>query len=303
MESLDKERFEKNPTLFLEYAIKEHVRTSPGNRLTSFNNEPIFNEPLVGIADGDDSIFQEYKSIIGDFHFTPREVLAMDRQERGRDANKETQDISVISFVMPVTYETRLSLRSESRVPSLRWNHTRWQGQELIYEVSKIVVSLLEEMGYQALVPELADFYQIFFSEPDTRVSNWSQRHIAYAAGLGTFSLNDGFITPRGIAIRCGSVVSDIALMPTPRVYATHLANCSFYRDKSCMRCIERCPVGAIGEQGHDKKKCRDFLMKGQRAILEELGREEGYIGSYLGCGLCQTKVPCEFSIPPSSSK
>jgi len=303
MERLNKERFEKNPALFLEHAIKDYVRTSPANRLTSFNDEPIFNEPLVGIADGDDPIFQEYKSIIGDFQFTPREVLAMDRQEHGGDANKEPRSVSVISFVMPATYETRLSLRNESRVPSLRWNHTRWQGQNLIYELSKYVVSLLEELGYQALVPELADFYKIFFSEPGIRVSNWSQRHIAYAAGLGTFSLSDGFITPKGIANRCGSVVTDIALMPTPRVYANHLANCLFYRDRSCQCCIERCPVGAISEQGHDKKKCRDFLMNGQGVVLKELGRDEGYIGAYLGCGLCQTKVPCEFSIPPSSSR
>jgi len=303
MERLNKERFKKNPALFLEHAVKEYVRTSPDNRLTSFNDEPIFNEPLVGIADGDDPIFQEYKTLIGGFHFTPREVLAMDRQKRGGDTGREPDNVSAISFIMPATYETRLSLRNESRVPSLRWNHTRWQGQDLINELSKYVVSLLGEMGYRALAPELADFYKIFFSEAGIRVSNWSQRHIAYAAGLGTFSLNDGFITPRGIAIRCGSVVTDIALMPTPRVYANHLDNCLFYRDRSCRRCIERCPVGAISEQGHDKKKCRDFLMKGQGVILEELGRGEGYIGTYLGCGLCQTDVPCEFSIPPSSSK
>ena len=207
--------------------------------------------------------------------------------------------MSVISFVMPVTYETRLSLRHESRVPSIRWNHTRWQGQDLINELSNHVASLLEELGYQAVVPERADFYKIFFSEPDVRMSNWSQRHIAYAAGLGTFSLSDGFITPRGIAMRCGSVVTDLALLPTPRVYENHLANCLFYRDESCRRCIERCPVGAISEQGHDKKRCREFLVEGQKVILKELGREEGYIGTYLGCGLCQTKVPCEFKIPP----
>jgi len=302
MERLNKERFEKNPTLFLEHAIKDYVRTSPANRLTSFNDEPIFNEPLVGIADGDDPIFQEYKTLIGELHFTPREVLAMDRRERGGDAEKEPGNVT-ISFIMPATYETRLSLRNESRVPSLRWNHTRWQGQDLISELSKYVVSLLEDMGYQALAPELADFYKIFFSEPGIRMSNWSQRHIAYAAGLGTFSLSDGFITPKGIAMRCGSVVTDIALMPTPRVYANHLANCLFYRDRSCQHCIERCPVGAISEQGHDKKKCRDFLIEGQRVVLGELGRDEGYIGTYLGCGLCQTRVPCEFSIPPSSSR
>jgi len=301
MGRLNKEQFNKNPELFLENAIKEYVRASPGNRLPDFNNESIFDEPLVGFADGDDPIFQDYKSIIGDLHLTPREVLAMHRRDQGDHGAKEPRNVSVISFVMPVTYETRLSLRRESRVPSLRWNHTRWQGQKLINELSKYVVSLLEELGYQALVPELASFYKVFFSEPGVRVSNWSQRHIAYAAGLGTFSLSDGFITPRGIAMRCGSVVSDVALTPSPRVYESHLANCLFYRDKSCRRCIERCPVGAISEQGHDKVKCREFLLEEQKVILKELGREEGYIGTYLGCGLCQTKVPCEFKIPPST--
>jgi len=53
----------------------------------------------------------------------------------------------------------------------------------------------------------------------DGLASNWSQRHIAYAAGLGTFSLSDGFITPKGIAMRCGSVVCDAALSPTLQVY------------------------------------------------------------------------------------
>jgi len=289
-----------HPSLFLEHAIKEYVASSPGNRLSAFNNEPIFDEPLVGFADGDDPLFQDYKSIIGDFHWTPREALAMHLRDRG-SGDKEPRNVGVISFALPVTYETRLSLRRESRVPSLRWNHTRWQGQDFINELENYVTSLLEELGYHAVVPELATFYKIFFNESGVRVSNWSQRHIAYAAGLGTFSLSDGLITPRGLAIRCGSVVSDVALAPSPRVYENHLANCLFYRDESCRRCIERCPVGAISEQGHDKKRCREFLLDEQRAILKELGREENYIGTYLGCGLCQTKVPCEFRIPPSA--
>lgn len=301
MKQLNKEQFEKNPALFLEHAIKEYVASSPGNRLAAFNNGPIFDEPLVGFADGDDPIFQDYKSIIGDFHWTPREALAAHLRDRGADGEKETRSVGVISFVLPITYETRLSLRRESRVPSLRWNHTRWQGQDLINELANYVASLLEELGYQAVVPELATFYKVFSSEPGIRVSNWSLRHVAYAAGLGTFSLSDAFITPRGLAMRCGSVVSDLALTPSPRVYENHLANCLFYRDESCRRCIERCPVGAISEQGHDKKRCREFLFEEQRTILKELGREEGYIGRYLGCGLCLTKVPCESRIPPSA--
>lgn len=135
---------------------------------------------------------------------------------------------------------------------------------------------------------------------PSGLASTWSQRHIAYAAGLGTFSLSDGFITPKGIAMRCGSVVTDLGVPPSPRSYPHHLANCLFYVDGSCRRCIERCPGDAISEKGHDKHKCFSILFEEQKPWLEG-AHGAGYIGDYAGCGLCQTKVPCEGGIPPVS--
>jgi epoxyqueuosine reductase len=295
--SVNRELFEADAAVFLEKAIKEYAARSPGNRFESFDGGRIFDEPLVGFADGDDAIFKDYKAIIGDFHLTPREALEKHLESKVSSQERPAQ-VSVISSILPVTHETRLSLRKETAVPSLRWNHTRWHGQDFINELSRYVVSLLEGLGYQAVAPELADFFKLK-NLPSGYASNWSQRHIAYAAGLGTFSLNDGFITPRGMAMRCGSVVTDARIAPSPRVYKDHFANCLFYSDGSCQRCAERCPAGAISEQGHDKNKCLEFLYTKQKEILKELGREEGYIGRYLGCGLCQTKVPCEARIPP----
>ncbi|MFC2059568.1 epoxyqueuosine reductase [Chloroflexota bacterium] len=291
-------RFDTNLAIFLESAIKAYVVTSRGNRLPSFNDEPIFDEPLVGFADGDDGIFEDYKTIIDKSHITPREALAMHIQSKENGSEKPQNNVSVISYILPITYETRLSLRRESLVPSLRWNHTRWQGQDFINELSSYIVCLLERLGYQAVVPDATKHFEVR-DTPTGRASNWSQRHIAYAAGLGTFSLSDGLITAKGVAMRCSSVVTDAVLPPTPRTHENHLANCLFYRDGSCRRCIERCPADAISEQGHDKIRCRQFVIIEERAILKELGREEGYIGRYLACGLCQTKVPCEAGIPP----
>lgn len=52
--------------------------------------------------------------------------------------------------------------------------------------------------------------------------SRWSERHAAYAAGLGTFSLSDGFISSRGIAHRCGlcqtKVSCEAAIPPACRI-------------------------------------------------------------------------------------
>jgi epoxyqueuosine reductase len=293
----NRELFEADSAAFLVKAIKDYVAKSPANRFESFDGGRIFDEPLVGFADGDDAIFRDYKEIIGDFHLTPREALARHMESKsGGQENPST--VSVISFILPVTYETRLSLRQETMIPSLRWNHTRWHGQDFINELSGYVMTLLESSGYTAVAPELADFFKLK-NLSSGYASNWSQRHIAYAAGLGTFSLNDGFITSRGMAMRCGSVVTDAKIQPTPRPYKGYLDNCLFYREGSCMRCAERCPAGAISKQGHDKNKCLEFLFTRQKELVKELGREEGYIGRYLGCGLCQTKVPCEARIPP----
>jgi epoxyqueuosine reductase QueG len=128
--------------------------------------------------------------------------------------------------------------------------------------------------------------------------STWSERHAAYAAGLGTFSLNDGFITARGIAHRCGSIITNERITPTKRTCRDPWSNCLFSRDGSCGLCIERCPVGAISRQGHDKEKCRAF-------VYGELRKTAGILYGVMetGCGLCQTRVPCESGVPVGMGK
>jgi epoxyqueuosine reductase len=295
---IDKQLFQRNPNLYIETAVRDFA-AGPGNCLPSFGNSRIYEEPLIGFADGDDPLFKEYKTIIGDFHLTPREALEAKYHAKEGKWN-QPQHISVISVIMPVSEETRIGMRKETQVPTLRWNHTRWQGQDFNNALARNLVSILEELGYHAVAPELAGFYGMK-RLPNGLASTWSHRHAAYAAGLGTFSLNDGLITEKGICMRCSSVVTDAEFSPTPRKYENFRSNCLFYRDGSCKRCMERCPAGAISEQGHDKSKCQTFLNSVQKEMLIQMGKYEGYIGSYVGCGLCQVKVPCEFRIPPDS--
>jgi len=299
MDEAAKQRFRDEPAQFLEKTIKAYVVNSPLNRLRDLDGRPIFEEPLVGFADGYDPIFEDYKTIIADFHLTPREVLTKYLAETlGADV-PELPALSVISWVLPFDREIRMSNRREAEGPSLQWNHARWHGQELNFELAGHMVSLLGELGQHAVAPESTLFFSMR-GLPNGLASTWSQRHIAYAAGLGTFSLSDGFITPKGIAMRCGSVVTGLGVSPSPRPYPHHLANCLFYVDGSCRRCIERCPGGAITEKGHDKHKCLSILMEEQRPWIEGV-HGAGYIGVYAGCGLCQTGVPCEGRIPPAS--
>lgn len=295
--SAQRASLERNPARFIERTIKDYLTKSPNNRLPAYPDERAWDDFLLGFADGDDPIFREYKTIIGEFHVTPREVLEMYMDSTGCGDKNNLPHVSVISWILPATQLTRESNRREKSICSVRWNNTRFQGQEVIARLSRHLVSMLEDLGYIAVAPDLSRWWEVVRTE-NGPASKWSQRHIAYAAGLGTFGLSDGFITPKGIAIRAGSIVCNLDLPAAPRRYAHHYANCLFHTRGSCKKCAERCPAGAISEKGHDKTKCASFLNQ-MREVARNQGRTEGYMGrAYLGCGFCQTGVPCENGIP-----
>jgi len=291
-----KERLAADPNGFITAAIADFVRTSPANRLETFGDAAIFTEPLVGFADGLDPLFDEYKKVIHEEHLHPREVLMKHLRETLKSDASEPAHVSVVSFVLPINRETLRTNAEEKEGPSLRWNHTRWKGQEFIGELTRHLVTVLENLEVQVVAPDLSPFFRIIRTR-ETMVSTWSQRHMAYAAGLGTFSLTDGFITAKGQAMRCGSVVTNLKLNISPRPYAHYRANCLFYATGKCGVCIRRCPGDALSERGHDKSKCYDILFKQQKPWIEG-AHGPGYIGQYAGCGLCQTGVPCEHRIP-----
>jgi epoxyqueuosine reductase len=282
--------------LLLEEAIKEYVATSPNNDFPGLCDTRIWDEPVVGFADGYDPLIAEFKTLIGEFHYSPRDVLQDYIDSTGWRDKHDLTHVSVISWILPIAAATRESNRREEAVHSPMWNTTRVQGHEFILRLSRHVACLIEGMGYIGVVPELCAWWNTV-DLPNGLASNWSQRHYAYAAGLGTFSLNDGFITPKGIAVRVGSVVCNLPLEASPRLYAGVYANCLYYVEGSCSACMERCPAGAISEKGHDKLTCSEYL-ESMRDRLKEMGRDTDYGSIVHGCGLCQTKVPCETRIP-----
>jgi len=200
---------------------------------------------------------------------------------------------TVIVWILPLTSETRESNRRENRTPSRRWAFTRSEGERFNNLLRRHVVQLIEQRGGQAVAPLLSPLCRVVKDSPVGIASTWSERHAAFAAGLGTFSLNDGLITERGIAHRVGSVITDVIVPPTPRHSDDPFRNCLFYRAGACGRCIPRCPVGAISADGHDKEKCYAYVYGELRAYAAEC-----YKVTEAGCGLCQTGVPCESRVP-----
>jgi epoxyqueuosine reductase len=257
---------------------------SAQNSLGMPEAEPAFGAPLVGFAAGDDPLFEEFKQHIGATHWTPREAFALAFPELTTRAG----ELTIISWILPQTEQTRRDNRRETSRPAERWARAKFVGEQFNVALREHLVAALDEAGIAAVAPTRLPEWAM-----EETTSNWSERHIAYAAGLGTFGLCDGLITPLGKAMRCGSVVARLALAATPRGYSDHHAYCGFFTGKRCAVCAERCPVGAISERGHDKARCRAYLAQVRREFIEP---HFGF--STDACGLCQTNVPCESGIP-----
>lgn len=240
----------------------------------------LFEPPIWGYADVKDEMFVklQQKEAVGPQFFLPEEWLAGGR--------------SVISFFMPFTEQVKKSNAGTDGEPSKEWLHARIEGQKFLLAVCDYVKELLEEEGMQCVIPAKDSRFQSVTKcvrEPEhawcgrSYTSNWSERHVAYVCGLGTFGLSKGLITEKGMAGRIGSLIVSGAFEPRERDYTDIYEYCT-----KCGACVRRCPAGAITlAGGKDHGKCDAFL-----------GSVKAKYGTHVGCGKCQTKVPCENKIP-----
>lgn len=264
--------------------IKDLVKSHPKNRDEAQGR--FFEEPLVGFASAEDSLFAEFKRIIGPFHWTPSEVLEQAALPGGARAG------TVVSWVLPVSQRARRANAGQEAHPSREWARTRDLGEKFNDFLREEATRFIASRGGLAAAPMRLPAWKEVRQTRAGIASTWSERHAAYAAGLGTFGLNGGFITPLGIAHRLGSVVTDVVMEPSERIYRSHMENCLAWRGIQCGACIGRCPAGAVSAAGHDKDRCERYYQKGFSKLRKEYGV------SVTGCGLCQTGVPCESSIP-----
>jgi epoxyqueuosine reductase QueG len=268
------------------HELGRFIRESPENRQKK-GDGLYFHEPLVGFASATDPLFQSFKDVIGTFHLTPLEFF---EAEYGPGTLTEG---TVIVWIMPVNRTIRESNRRQTAKPSERWSHMRYHGEGANDGARRHMVELLRRLGHRTVAPVLSSLWERLYDPKVGHASRWSERHAAFVAGLGTFSLSDGLITSKGIAHRVGSVITELALEPTPRPYEGPYDFCLYRSARQCGKCMERCPAGAITPEGHDKDRCFAYMR-------ERLGPElkEKYGVAITGCGLCQTGVPCESRIP-----
>jgi epoxyqueuosine reductase len=269
--------------------IVERFWAEAPSAITHSNGERLWSSPRVGFARGDDPLFSRLKDDIGDFYWTPEEAFALAFPKRPVPAAR----LSVISYLLPQTAATRADQRRQTLQPARRWAHSRYYGEIFNCELRLHLAAALTAAGCPAVAPERLPGFDYRRSQRFGLASNWSERHTAHIAGLGTFGLSDGLITPMGKAVRFGSVVAAIQIPPTPRPYRGHQDWCLWHAKGTCGACIRRCPAAAISEQGHDKERCRAYI----REVTTPYASSHYDTGA-TPCGLCQVGIPCESRRP-----
>lgn len=272
----------------IEKLIINIYNECPGNYITEefalspeFVGTKMFEEPIAGFGSAADELFEKYmeKDVIGPWFMKPEKWL---------DGAK-----TIVSLFFPFTEEIKDSNRSCTDGPSPQWLHGRIEGQAFVSEFSKRLRDALIEKGVKACAPAVDERFRSvsggnnFKEYPEvnekTFGSNWSERHAAFVCGLGTFGLSKGLITRKGMAGRFASFIIDLELETDQRSYTDVYEYCT-----KCGVCIKRCPAKAISlENGKDHCICSPWLRK-----IAELHAPR------FGCGLCQTRVPCESCIP-----
>lgn len=297
--------------LQLDTLLTHLVNTSSVNCLADFGNQPIFDAPLMGVADGDAPIFERLRSVVDPGHFLPRHLIRA-QYPQGVDLTV----VRVVAWALPFAEGVRRSNRGA--MPSALYSAARNNGEALNDHLRTGLCRALIGEGYAAVAPAHLPEYDAFRDVQRTFTSTWSERHAAFAAGLGRFGLSAALITPAGINVRLGSLVTNAPLPVSPRPTEEHRAPCSIDGGAECGACIRLCPVGAISAGGLDKRKCYEMRQAVRRRFLDKYRAElrlEPLIVSKsgrktknhsLGCALCQCGVPCESGVPrkecPSSA-
>ena len=251
--------------------IMELIRDYVKNYKKDKGTESDWKEPIIGFASADDSMFLELKTIISPSHALPKDFI--------NDAK------SIIVFFLP--FHEEIVKSNIGNIESSRaWDIGSIETNNLIVDINVYMHDKITELGYTST--NLPPTYNY---DEKKLISDWSHRHVGYIAGIGTFGINNMFITEKGCCGRMGSIITDMPLIPTERKTQE---NCLYKYNGSCKICVENCVANAISiENGYpfvNKKRCNNQIYNDSIP--------EYPIGLGDTCGKCMCNVPCSSKNP-----
>ena len=283
------------------------------NRLhENYGGGRIFSDPIIGVAKGDDPIIQKFKEVVASDHLSPLELWSFEGKKTISSSN-----LRIVSIIFPYVDKVRKESKNIIELPRVIlpaeiYSVGRNYANEFKQETCRQVINFLKEEGYNTVSGMLSEAFSI--RTKGRFYSTWSERHYAFAAGLGTFSLSEALITEAGCNVRIASIVTDAPLEITHRKSDDPFANCLYYAKGTCRKCQENCPGKAIDQDGHNKNKCYAYGQKVGRKMNLRIGsilkpHRRHIDGEWkdqkppVGCAFCQFSVPCMNTNPVKEKK
>jgi epoxyqueuosine reductase QueG len=229
----------------------------------------LWKEPITEIISAEDARLKILKQAVSAKHLTARDVLP--------DAK------SIISFFIPFK-ENIVKSNIKGPLASEEWAIAYIKTNDLIQTINDKIEILMHQNGYKTgKIPATHNF------DAEALISNWSHRHVAYIAGMGTFGINNMLITKNGCCGRFGSIVINYALDEYKQIGAVK-EKCLYKTNGSCGICQKKCTVNAYANGAYDRHTCYEQCLKNA-----EHHKERGYADI---CGKCLVGLPCSTREP-----
>ncbi|MHC1722795.1 MAG: epoxyqueuosine reductase [Aminipila sp.] len=263
--------------------LKQHITTIIQSFVSEYENKSEitskWDEPIVGFADAKHPGITELQKIVSDHHAMPEQII--------KNAT------IIIAYFVPFTQELASTNKEPGYLASPEWAKTYEETNTMFGKLNQYLIARVKDLGFDADVsPEASTFNQ------ETLISNWSQRHLARLAGLGTFGINNMLITNKGCCGRYSTVVTNLDVTPDAPIEEEY---CLYKSKGICGICVKHCPSGALTLDGYDRGKCYEVCKRNAQlykdfgsSYLTENGLDANSVGSEV-CGKCLVNTPCTF--------
>jgi len=249
--------------------IIETIRSSIIEYENRFQLGKMWKEPIVAIIPANDERFVLLKKAVSDEHLLPLDILP--------DAK------SIVSFFIPFQ-DCIVESNIEGEIASGEWAEAYVKTNDLIGAISTNISELMEKSGNKAgKIPATHNF------NTEKLISNWSHRHIAYLAGIGTFGMNNMLITKNGCCGRFGSVIINCEIREYDHISEIK-EKCLNKQNKTCGICQKKCMANAYKNNVYDRRKCYEQCLKNA-----EIHKKAGFADV---CGKCLVGLPCSTREP-----
>jgi len=228
-----------------------------------------WKEPIIEIISVKNPKLDLLKKIISIDHLLPYDILP--------DAK------SIISFFIPFQ-DIIAKSNIGGTMASKEWSIAYIKTNELIKIINDKIEELLKQDGYNTgKIPATHNF------DKEKLISNWSHRHIAYIAGIGTFGINNMLITKNGCCGRFGSIIISYEFEKYKEIKNVK-EKCLNKINGTCGVCQKKCIFNAYQNNNFNRNICYEQCLKN-----DEYHKAEGLSSV---CGKCLVGLPCSIKEP-----